>query len=172
VKRFMASILVLAVCVQGAEAGSSKTAVAKTPSKNVKVVGKAAASNEDKVAPVPAPVAAVATTAPTPDVLREKKYFYSSFGTRDPFRSLVSGEFEAKLQDLVDLRTVTLVGVLSEDDEHVAMVQDGSGFGYNLRPGDRVRNGTVVSVGKDALVARLNVFGQTTRVTLRLQREE
>jgi hypothetical protein len=35
-----------------------------------------------------------------------------------------------------------------------------------------VRNGTVVSVGKDALVARLNVFGQTTRVTLRLQREE
>ncbi|MFQ5600525.1 MAG: hypothetical protein ACE5G2_08225 [Candidatus Krumholzibacteriia bacterium] len=107
-----------------------------------------------------------------PQQVREKKYFYSSFGTRDPFRPLVGGDFEPKLQELVDLHTVQLVGVLWEMEEHVAMVQDSQGFGYGLRPGDRVRNGTVVSVTQDALVARLNVFGQTTRVTLRLHREE
>jgi hypothetical protein len=126
---------------------------------------------EDTSAPV-LELTPIESVGSEPEALREKKYFYSSFGTRDPFRSLVDGTFEAKLQDLVDLRTVQLVGVLSEDDDHIAMVQDGQGFGYNLRPGDRVRGGTVVSVGKDAMVARLNVFGQTTRVTLRMQREE
>jgi hypothetical protein len=104
--------------------------------------------------------------------VREKKYFYSSFGTRDPFRALVGGEFEPRLQELVDLHTAELVGVLWEDEEHLAIVQDAQGFGYNLRPGDRVRNGSVVSVTEEQLVARLSVFGHTSRVTLRLQREE
>lgn len=130
---------------------------------------------------LPRPSAAAAqNTAPllvveeetTPGPLREKKYFYGSFGTRDPFRSLLAGTFEPKLQELLDLHTARLVGVVWEDDEHVAMVQDSQGFGYTLRPGDRVRNGNVISVNKDAMVARLHVFGQTTRVTLRLQREE
>jgi len=152
---------VLALCAPAANAGGTPQ-----PKKE-----KAKPVVEDTSAPVvSAPPQKAAPAAP--EALREKKYFYSSFGTRDPFRSLVDGTFEAKLQDLVDLRTVTLVGVLSEEDEHVAMVQDSQGFGYNLRPGDRVRGGTVVSVGKDAMVARLNVFGQTTRVTLRMQREE
>ena len=161
-KRILATMLVLVLCAPAADAGSAPKKVKKT---------KAKAVAEDTSAPAPVLKSAKpAVSAPEP--LREKKYFYSSFGTRDPFRSLVDGTFEAKLQDLVDLRTVKLVGVLSEDDEHVAMVQDSQGFGYNLRPGDRVRSGTVVSVGKDAMVARLNVFGQTTRVTLRMQREE
>jgi hypothetical protein len=119
-----------------------------------------------------APLIEVEGEADLPSALREKKYFYGSFGTRDPFRSLLAGTFEPKLQELLDLHTVRLVGVLWENDEHVAMVQDSQGFGYTLRPGDRVRNGNVVSVNQDAMVARLHVFGQTTRVTLRLQREE
>ncbi len=103
--------------------------------------------------------------------VREKKYFYSSFGTRDPFRSLVSGAFQPRLMELVDLHTVQLVGVLWEDAEYIGIVQDAQGFGYGLRPGDRVRSGTVVSITKDTLVARLNMFGHTSRVTLRLQRD-
>ena len=103
--------------------------------------------------------------------VREKKYFYSSFGTRDPFRSLVSGSFHPRLMQLVDLHTVQLVGVLWEDEEYIGIVQDAQGFGYGLRPGDRVRNGTIVSITKDKLVARLNLFGHTNRVTLRLQRD-
>jgi hypothetical protein len=171
VKRLLSGILIAALWMQPAQAGSVKKDAAPAPSKApAKVAEKV--TQEDSSSPVPAVKPITGETNQAPDVLREKKYFYSSFGTRDPFRSLVDGVFEAKLQDLVDVHTVTLVGVLYEEDEYVAMLQDSGGFGYNLRPGDRVRNGTVVSVGKDALVARLNVFGQTTRVTLRLQREE
>ena len=165
-KRILASMLILALCAPAAvDAGGKPKAKKTQPKAKTKQVA------EDTAPPV-LELEPLDSAGPVPELLREKKYFYSSFGTRDPFRSLVDGTFEAKLQDLVDLRTVTLVGVLSEDDEHVAMVQDAQGFGYNLRPGDRVRGGTVVSVGKDAMVARLNVFGQTTRVTLRMQREE
>jgi hypothetical protein len=110
--------------------------------------------------------------APLPATLRENSYFYGSFGTRDPFRSLLAGDFEPRLQELVDLHTVTLVGVVWEPDEIMAMVQDTQGFGYSLRPGDAVKNGVVTSITPDAVSARLNVFGQTTQLTLRLQHEE
>jgi hypothetical protein len=107
-----------------------------------------------------------------PASLRENSYFYSSFGTQDPFRSLLAGDFTPKLQELVDIHTVQMVGVIWQPDEVAAMVQDAQGFGYTLRPGDAVKNGSVVAVRQDALVARLNIFGQTTQVTLRLQRDE
>ena len=111
-------------------------------------------------------------TTPGKQALRENSYFYSSFGTTDPFRSLLAGDFEPKLQELVDVHTVQLVGVIWEPDDIAAMVQDAQGFGYTLRPGDAIKNGTVVAVKQDALVARLTVFGQTTQVTLRLQRDD
>jgi len=104
-----------------------------------------------------------------PASLRENSYFYQSFGTTDPFRSLLAGDFEPKLQELVDLHTVQMVGVVWEEDEIAAMLQDSQGFGYTLRPGDAVKNGSIVSITQDALTARLNIFGQTTQFTLRLQ---
>jgi Tfp pilus assembly protein PilP len=107
-----------------------------------------------------------------PVTLRESTYFYQSFGTTDPFRSLLAGDFVPKLQELVDLHTVKMVGVVWEPDDIAAILQDAQGFGYTLRPGDAVKNGSVVSVTQDAVVARLNVFGQTTQFTLRLQHEE
>jgi len=103
--------------------------------------------------------------------LREMRYFYSSFGAPDPFRPLVGGEFQP-YDGLVDLHTAKLVGVLSRGREYVAIVQDMQGFGYNLRPGDPVRNGSIVSVTANELVGQLSLYGQTDRVTLRLEREE
>ena len=137
--------------------------------------GAATKPGEDGSPAVPARVsdvlsAADSSTAPTS--LRENSYFYSAFGTTDPFRSLLGGDFEAKKQDIVDLHTVQLVGVIWEPDEIAAMVQDTQGYGYTLRPGDVVKNGTVVAIKQDQLVARLNVFGQTTQVTLHLQRDD
>ncbi len=144
-----------------------------------------AAEQEIATAPASAPAAAsvaVAASAPAvadsvsagdlPSTLRENSYYYQSFGTPDPFRSLLAGVFEPKQQEIVDLHTVQLVGVVWEEEEIAAMVQDAQGFGYTLRPGDAVKNGTVVSITPDALVARLNIFGQTTQMTLRLQRGE
>ena len=123
---------------------------------------------------IPAGVAAADSAGPAdlPSSLRENSYFYQSFGTPDPFRSLLAGAFEPKQQEIVDLHTVQLVGVIWEDEEIAAMVQDVQGFGYTLRPGDTVKNGNVVSITPDALVARLDIFGQTTQMTLRLQRGE
>ena len=134
----------------------------------------AAPAPEDAAPAIPAGVAAADSAGPAdlPSSLRENSYFYQSFGTSDPFRSLLAGAFEPKQQEIVDLHTVQLVGVIWEDEEIAAMVQDVQGFGYTLRPGDAVKNGNVVSITPDALVARLDIFGQTTQMTLRLQRGE
>ena len=109
-------------------------------------------------------------TDQVPTSLREKKFFYGSFGMRDPFRALVGGDFEPQQQELVDLHMVNLVGMLWEDEEYIAIVQDVKGYGYALRPGDPVRNGVVVSVTRHELIGRLSVFGMVDRVSLRLQR--
>ncbi|MBU8922576.1 MAG: hypothetical protein KOO63_12230 [Bacteroidales bacterium] len=101
--------------------------------------------------------------------LREKKYYYQAFNRRDPFTSLIAGEFEESEFDLVDIYGVKLVGVLSGGMDKYAMLEDKNGFGYIIKAGDPIRNGSIISVGDRALVARLTMFGQTTSVTLRLE---
>ena len=102
--------------------------------------------------------------------LREKKYYYQAFNRRDPFQSLIAGEFEESEFELVDIYSVRLVGVLSGGLERFAMLEDNNGFGYILKTGDPVRNGSVVTVGDNTLVARVTMFGQTSSVTLRMER--
>jgi hypothetical protein len=127
----------------------------------------------------PAPVAGNATTAPavTPApaaesgkvVLRENLYYYDAFNRRDPFRSLVDGAFNrSDKMDLVNLNAVQLVGVVRGEVDRFALLEDASGYSYIIRVGDRVHNGTVVSIGEDELVARVTNFGQTTTVRLHL----
>jgi hypothetical protein len=121
--------------------------------------------------------AAPATTTPSPAapapggkvVLRENLYYYDAFNRRDPFRSLIDGAFNrSDKMDLVNLNAVQLVGIVRGEVDRFAMVEDGSGYSYILRVGDRVHNGTVVSIGEDELVARVTNFGQTTTVRLHL----
>ncbi|MBN1163498.1 MAG: hypothetical protein JXB45_02890 [Candidatus Krumholzibacteriota bacterium] len=101
--------------------------------------------------------------------LREKRYYYKAFNRRDPFRSLVTGEFEESEYELVNIYGVKLVGVLSGGLERFAMLEDNNGYGYILKAGDPVRNGSIVSVGDRSVIARIAMFGQTTTVTLRLE---
>ena len=120
----------------------------------------------------PAPVAAesAATMAPGGKVvLRENLYYYDAFNRRDPFRSLVDGAFNRNdKMDLVNLSAVQLVGIVRGEVDRFALLEDASGYSYILRVGDRVHNGTVVSIGEDELVARVTNFGQTTTVRLHL----
>ena len=104
--------------------------------------------------------------------LREKRYYYNAFNRRDPFQSLIVGEFEHAQAELVDINSVRLVGVLSGGAEKFAMLEDKSGFAYILRAGDPVRNGSVVSIRDRSLVARITMFGQTNSVTLHLEGSE
>ena len=106
--------------------------------------------------------------------LRENSYYYGAFNLRDPFRSLVSGMFVRNSKmETVDLASVELVGIVSGELDRFALLEDEKGFNYILRVGDRVRNGTVVSIGDKTIVARVTNFGQTSKFTLHLvQRQE
>jgi hypothetical protein len=105
-------------------------------------------------------------------ILREKRYFYKAFNRRDPFQSLILGEFEEAEFDLVNIYAVKLVGVLSGGMEKFAMLEDNNGYSYILRAGDPIRHGRIVSVGDRTLVARVTMYGQTNSVTLRLEGQD
>ena len=105
--------------------------------------------------------------------LRESSYYYSAFNKRDPFRSLIVGDFiSEKRMSPVDLGRVELVGILTGDLDRFVLLEDNKGFSYILRIGDRIRNGSVVSIGERSMVARVTNFGQTRKFTLHLARAE
>jgi hypothetical protein len=85
----------------------------------------------------------------------------------------VQGDFEQHTaSDLVDISSARLVGVLWGEDDRFALVEDGEGFGYILRVGDRIRNGRVVSIRKSSLTAKITLYGITSSVVLKLEKTE
>ena len=90
------------------------------------------------------------------NALRANEFFYQSYGKTDPFKVLVAGDYEQSMaSDVVDMNSAKLVGVMWGQDDRFALVEDGDGFGYILRVGDRVRSGRIVSIRKDSLTARI-----------------
>jgi hypothetical protein len=141
-------------------------------------LGTATAQGDAMAKPNPQAQQAVAAPADTgkagltPDgiVLRDKVYYYQAFSQRDPFQSLIAGEFEESGElDVVDIYSVRLVGILSGGLEKFAMLEDNNGYAYIMKSGDPIRNGHIVSVSDRTLVARVSMFGQTSTVTLRLE---
>jgi len=158
------SILASLVCAAVAVA-----ARADAPADTTKTAVPAPATTTSPVAPVESDAAAATTTANGKVVLRENLYYYDAFNRRDPFRSLVDGAFNRNdKMDLVNLSSVQLVGIVRGEVDRFALLEDASGYSYILRVGDRVHNGTVVSIGEEDLVARVTNFGQTTTVRLHL----
>jgi len=105
--------------------------------------------------------------------IRRNEFFYQSYGKSDPFRSLVDGKFEQHTaNELVEISSARLVGVMWGEDDRFALVEDGEGFGYILRIGDRVRNGRIVSIRKSSLTARITLYGITSSVVLKLEKTE
>jgi hypothetical protein len=159
--------LVCAVVAASAQAADAPADTTKT---------KAPAPAKPAVTSPAVPAAAVdsdeapaTTSANGKVVLRENLYYYDAFNRRDPFRSLVDGAYNrSDKMDLVNLNSVQLVGIVRGEVDRFALLEDASGYSYILRVGDRVHNGTVVSIGEDELVARVTNFGQTTTVRLHL----
>ena len=105
-------------------------------------------------------------------ILGREHFYYSGLGKRDPFASLLSGDFEDSGPDaLVDMDQVKLVGVMWGDTDRFALVEDGDGYSYILREGDRVRYGTVARLEERRLVAQIHFFGMTRTVVLSLDDE-
>jgi hypothetical protein len=107
------------------------------------------------------------------NAIRANEFFYQSYGKADPFGVLVAGDFEkTTASELVDMNSAKLVGVMWGQDDKFALVEDGEGFGYILRVGDRVRHGRVVSIRKNSLTARVTLYGITNQVVLKLENTE
>ncbi len=107
------------------------------------------------------------------NAIRANEFFYQSYGKEDPFKVLVDGDFEqANAADLVDLNSGRLVGVMWGQDDKFALVEDGNGFGYILRAGDRVKHGRVISIRKKSITARVTLYGITNKVVLKLEKTE
>lgn len=105
--------------------------------------------------------------------IRRNEFFYQSFGRNDPFRTLVGGEYQPLSgAELVDLNTARLVGIMWGSDDRFGLVEDGDGFGYILRVGDRVRNGRVSAIRTEQLTARITLYGITNTVLLKIERTE
>jgi len=105
--------------------------------------------------------------------LRTNSYYYSAFNRRDPFRSLVVGDFisDRKMSPIV-LGRLELVGIVKGELDRFALLEDNKGFSYILRVGDRVKNGSIVAIGEETMVARVTNFGQTRKVTLHMDKGE
>jgi hypothetical protein len=119
----------------------------------------------------PAPGAADPGADPTDRLsgwVREP-YHYASLGRRDPFGSLLQGDFvgdgEVGLPDIGGLR---LVGIAWDENDHFAMVEDGRGFGHVLREGDPVRGGRVLRIDRGSVTFVQSMAGDSNTITLEL----
>lgn len=102
--------------------------------------------------------------------IRRNEYFYQSYGRRDLFSALVTGEFQPLgNSEIVDVNAAKLVGVMWGPTDRFALVEDGEENGFILRVGDRVQNGRVVAIQENSLVATISLYGITSRVILRLE---
>ena len=115
-------------------------------------------------------------TKPEPQAkikLRENSYYYSAFNRKDPFQSLIVGEFVSERKmEVIDIGRVVLVGIVKGELDRFALLEDDKGFSYILRVGDQVKNGAVVAIGDESMVARVTNFGQTKKFTLHLAKGE
>ena len=106
-------------------------------------------------------------------LLNREVYVYKTVGRRDPFASLLTGEFETTVgRPLLDVSSMKLVGIVWGTSDKFALVEDGRGHGHVLRVGDPLINGSVVGLTKEELMIRQSSYGDTQTVTIQLQRKE
>jgi hypothetical protein len=106
-------------------------------------------------------------------LLSRPKFIYSSLGKRDPFLSLVNGEFHGEgATGLVNVGDMELVGVLRGGNVVLAMVEDSMGRGYVLRVGDPVMNGMVKDIRKNSIVVEQKFYGETQTVVISMKSKE
>lgn len=166
-----AALLALSAC---GKADLAQKFTGGSSSKDKAMIPSTVSAAQPVATPAPADVA-VAGKPPAPaeatkpvegHPIREKEMKYRSASVRDPFRSLISGSEDRS--GLVDLSVVTLVGIVMGDDPF-CIVEDAEGTAYVLRKGDRVRNGRVVSIKTDTMVASQTLLGFTSTVQMKLE---
>jgi hypothetical protein len=101
-------------------------------------------------------------------------YQYNALGRRDPFQSLLTGEYvgaDVGGEAPPDVGGLKVVGIVWGDADQFALVEDARGDSHILRRGDKVMNGYVEALKRDAMVVNLTVDGQSQSVTVPLTRK-
>ena len=99
-------------------------------------------------------------------------YQYNALGRRDPFQSLLTGEYVREGGDgpgdqaPPDAGGMKIVGIVWGPTDQFAMVEDARGNSYVLRKGDKVQNGFVESLRRDAVVVTITADGQSQTVVI------
>jgi hypothetical protein len=137
----------------------------------------AAAASSTKAKPAAKTAAAPSRTTPKSqseeNLVNREVYVYKTIDRRDPFASLLEGDFEATIgHPLLDVSSMKLVGIVWGKSDKFALIEDGRGHGHILRVGDPVINGYVVGLTQDELLIRQSSYGESQTVTIQLQRKE
>jgi hypothetical protein len=102
-------------------------------------------------------------------------YQYNTLGRRDPFQSMIEGEFvgaDVGGNAPPDVGGMQVVGIIWGDADKFAMVEDGRGNSHVLRRGDKVMNGVVTGLKRDGVTFTLTTDdGQSQTVTVPLNRK-
>jgi hypothetical protein len=105
---------------------------------------------------------------------QQTTYQYNALGRRDPFQPMIGGEFvgaDVGGDAPVDVGGMKVVGIVWGTEDKFAMVEDGRGQSLVLRVGDKVMNGVVEGLRRDAVVVRITADGQTQSVAIPLTRK-
>ncbi len=95
--------------------------------------------------------------------------FYGDMGRRDPFEPLVTGQRSGFVTDeLPNVETLRLVGVLRDDAESIALLENLEGYGYILRTGDKVQNGSLIAVQNNRALFQIDEYGWSHVIALQL----
>jgi hypothetical protein len=159
-------------------------AAQKAPATAKPVTAKTATTRPSAVRPAPPRGPATASPAPTaakPSLVQPLTqlddhitYQYNTLGRRDPFNPLLGGEFVG--QDLggnapVETGGMTVVGIVWGAEDKFALVEDARGNSVILREGDKVMNGHVEALKRDAVIVSLSMDGQEQSVAIPLTKK-
>jgi hypothetical protein len=95
---------------------------------------------------------------------------YTAYYLRDPFFSLIAAG-KSRPTKLLDVSRAKMVGSVWGESGIIALLEDDTGRSYALKVGDRVVNGTVVSITPASTTFSITMFGLSKTVTLEIAEE-
>jgi hypothetical protein len=98
-------------------------------------------------------------------------YVYNALGRRDPFQPLIGSREYVDVDAPPDVGGLRVVGIVWGTEDKFALCEDGRGNSLVLRRGDKVMNGIVDGLRRDAVIVNLTVDGQSQTVTIPLTRK-
>jgi len=132
----------------------------------------AVAARPSSIVPARHPRATAVPSAPS--IEEQVTYQYNALGRRDPFQPMIGGTFvgdDVGGDAPLDVGGMKVVGIVWGASDKFALVEDARGQSSVLRAGDKVMNGVVETLKRDAVVVNLTVDGQTESVTIPLTRK-